>query len=295
MLDSYDNESLPPNVYSSPTCPPLALLRAWQQQVLPIDLASDVALHVESCTLCPTLLHDLEHLAPFTISSTERTRIRRKLPLPTPPGRLAEWRWYAIAAAVIALVIAGAFLAVHETEHPEEAHTIPLLFFTQPVQPHTGEPSGATPLTSPNNSSLIAKLAPPENLTSSAVKHRDQTDALEPSPQQLGPAFDAYIHSNYSLAIQRFSQLAKQFPRSGTPFLYLGVTQLLMNENTDALFNLTRAEQFVSPDQKDTATWYRAIAARRANAANASQLLHSICERKESSYAQQACQLEKHP
>jgi hypothetical protein len=92
---------------------------------------------------------------------------------------------------------------------------------------------------------------------------------------------------------QRSSQLAKQFPRSGTPFLYLGITQLLMNDNTNAFFNLTRAEQFVSSVKKDTASWYRAIAAMRANDPNARQLLHTICRRNGSPYAQQACQIEQ--
>jgi len=114
-----------------------------------------------------------------------------------------------------------------------------------------------------------------------------------PTAQQLAPAFDAYTRNDYPLATQRFSQLAKQFPRSGTPFLYLGVTQLLTNDNVNALFNLTRAEQFVSPDQKDTASWYRAIAALRTSAPNARQLLHTVCSRNGSPYAQQACQIEQ--
>jgi hypothetical protein len=130
---------------------------------------------------------------------------------------------------------------------------------------------------------------------SPALVLRGESTTSEPTAQQLAPAFDAYSRNDYALAAQRFSQLAKQFPRSGTPFLYLGVTQLLTNDNADALFNLTRAEQFVSPAQKEDASWYRAIAARRTNAPNASELLHTICGRNGSPYAQQACQLEQMP
>jgi hypothetical protein len=128
---------------------------------------------------------------------------------------------------------------------------------------------------------------------SPALVLRGETDTSEPSAQQLASAFDAYSRNDYTLATQRFSQLAKQFPRSGTPFLYLGVTQLLANDNASALYNLTRAEQFVSPNQRDAASWYRAIAAQRSGAPNASQLLHAICSRNGSAYAQQACQLEQ--
>jgi hypothetical protein len=296
MPDSYNNEHLPPGIYSSPTCPPISLLRAWQQQVLPVNLASDVASHVESCALCPTLLHDLEQITQSAITFTERARIRRKLPVLVPPTRVAGWRWYAIASAVVALVVAGATLAVRQTEHPAEARITPPFFFAQPAQARVSETSAKTPAaTPPRDASQIAKLDPPANIAPSPAPRGGPSGAPEPSPQQLAPAFDAYIRNDYSLATQRFSQLAKQFPRSGTPFLYLGVTQLLINDNTDALFNLTRAEQFVSPEQKDTASWYRAIAAVRTGAANANQLLHSVCERKESPYAQQACLFERHP
>ena len=296
MPDSHDNDRLPPGVYSSPTCPPLALLRAWQQQVLPADLASEVALHVESCALCPTLLNDLEQFSQPAITSTERSRIRRKLPLVAPPNRVTGWRWYAIASAAVGLVVAGALLAVRETKHPEDTHVIPPPFFAQSVQTSpSAPPVGAPPPTSPRDASQIAKLDPPPSLVSSTTPRGGTSAAPEPSAQQLAPAFDAYIRNDYSLATERFSQLAKQFPRAGTPFLYLGVTQLLINENADALFNLTRAEKFVSSDQKDVASWYRAIAALRTRAPNAAQLLHSVCERKGSPYAQQACRFEKHP
>ncbi|WP_035348631.1 hypothetical protein [Edaphobacter aggregans] len=294
MPDPQDNDRLPPGVYSSPACPPLALLRAWNQQVLPADLSSDVASHLDSCALCPALLHDLQQIAQSAITSAERSRIRRRLPLIAPPIRVAGWRWYAITAAAVALVVAGILLAVRETEHPEEARAILPTFFTHTEQAHASESSARTPaVTPPGDAARIAKLNPPANLTSSPTPHSDPSAAPEPSPQQLTPAFDAYTRGDYALATQRFSQLAKQFPRSCTPFLYLGVTQLLINDNAKALFNLTRAEQFVSPEQKDIASWYRAIAALRTRAPNAGQLLHALCGRNQSAYAEQACELEQ--
>jgi hypothetical protein len=296
MPDSHDSDRLPSGVYSSPTCPPLALLRAWQQQVLPADLASDVASHMESCALCPTLINNLEQFDRTGITSTEHSHIRRKLSLGAPPNRMTGWQWYAVASAALALVVAGVLLAVRETEHPEDAHIIPPPFFAQSVQSSPGQPpAGTPPPAPPRDASQIAKLAPPPYLVSSPTLRGGLLAMPEPSAQQLAPAFDAYIRNDYSLATERFSQLAKQFPRSGTPFLYLGITQLLINNNTEALFNLTRAEQFVSSDQKDVASWYRAIAALRARAPNAAQLLQSVCERKGSPYAQQACQFEKNP
>jgi len=287
-LHQHDPDILPQGVHTSPSCPPLALLRAWREEVLPADLARDVVAHTESCTVCRTLLGDLEQFPQPGITSAERNRIRQKLPFVSPPARTAGWRWYAIASAAAALVIAGVLLVVRQTEHPTVARVTPPE--TQQTQPET---SAVTQKSSaePSSNVQVAKLSPPIELSPGLVLRGEATSA-EPTAQQLEPAFDAYVRSDYPLATQRFSQLAKQFPRSGTPFLYLGVTQLLTNDNANALFNLTRAEQFISPAQKDAASWYRSIAAVRTRAPNASQLLHALCGRDGSDYAQQACQLE---
>jgi hypothetical protein len=283
----YEADTLPEGVHAARACPPLSLLRAWKEEVLPDDLARDVASHAEACALCRTLLADLEQIPQPGITSAARDRIRRKLPVIAPPARATGWRWYAVASAAAALVIAGVLLVVRETRHRDVVHVTPLGVST-PAPEH---PATVQQPTSPTNLQ-VAKLEPPVDL-SPALVLRGDSSASEPTAQQLAPAFDAYTRSDYPLATQRFSQLAKQFPRSGTPFLYLGVTQLLTNDNANALFNLTRAEQFVSPAQKDTASWYRAIAALRTSAPNARELLHTVCSRNGSVYAQQACQIEQ--
>jgi hypothetical protein len=269
----------------------LALLRTWRQQVLPAALARDIATHVESCPLCLTLLDDLGRLAQPGITSAERARIRRRLPVVAPPIRISGWHWHAIALATATLVAAATWLAIRDAKHPEEARATQLPFFAQPAKESANETYLRT--SSPIISQIV-KLAPPTNVADSLA--REGSSAMpKPSPQQLATAFDAYVHGDYSLATEQFSQLAKRFPRSGLPFLYLGVTQLLIHNDSEALFNLTRAEQFVSPDQKDSAAWYHAMAALRTGASNAGELLHSLCDRKQSPYAQQACRFEKHP
>jgi len=293
-LHQHDLDTLPPGVHTSRTCPPLALLRAFQEQVLPSDLSGDIASHIEGCSLCRGLLSDIEHLPQPGITSVERGRIRSRLPLSTAPSRKPGWRWYAVASAAAALVIAGVILVVHQTEHPRVANVAPLPV-SWPSQTHTAEVQPGKTATAPSSEPQIAKLEPPLELSPALVLRGGSTSTSEPTAQQLAPAFDAYTRNDYTAAAQRFSQLAKQFPRSGMPFLYLGITQLLTNDNANALFNLTRAEQFVPPAQKDASSWYRAVAALRTGAPNAEQLLHSVCERKGSAYAQQACQLEQHP
>jgi hypothetical protein len=291
MSDFFSNEpdTLPAGVYASQTCPPLALLRAWKEDVLTAELARDVASHAGSCTHCNTLVSDLEDLPQPGITAAERARIRQKLPLIAPTARTGGWRWYSVAGAAASLVVAGVLLAINQTEHPRQAH-IDDPAVTEPIPTHAVTLQPMSPPAEPQ----VAKLELPMDL-SPALVLRGEAAASEPTAQQLAPAFDAYQRNDYPLAAERFSQLAKQFPRSGTPFLYLGVTQLLAHNNADALFNLTRAEQFVSPTQKDAASWYRALAARRTGASNASELLDAICGRNGSPYAQQACQLREMP
>jgi hypothetical protein len=285
--NQHDPDTLPEGVHASPACPPLALLRGWKEGVLPADLARDVASHAEACTLCTTLLADLEHLSHPGITSAQRDRIRRKLPLISPPARIVGWRWYAVASAAAALVIAGVLLVVRQTEHPTEAHiTLPLTSEPPAVQSAAVQPASS------HTELQVAKLEPPVDLSPAHVL-RGESSTSEATAEQLAAAFDAYTRSDYSVATQRFSQLAKRFPRSGTPFLYLGVTQLLTNDNANALFNLTRAEKFVAPPQKDAASWYHAIAALRAGSPNARQLLHDVCGQNGSAYALQACQIEQ--
>jgi hypothetical protein len=290
MPDLEDYDRLPHGVRASFECPPLALIRAWKEDVLPEELVRDVAVHMSDCALCRTLLADLEHLPQPAITPVERDRIRRRLPLVSPAAEQhTGWYWYAAASAVAALVIVGVLLTVRQIEHPREAQN--KIRITPPmIKPMT--PPQISAQTVADTEVQVAKLAPPLDLSPGLVL-RGEASTMVPDIQQLTPAFTAYNSGDYTRATQLFSQLAKQFPRSSTPFLYLGVTQLLTHNDTDALFNLKRAEQFAAPPEKDAASWYRLAASARAHAPDATQLAHSLCNRNRSAYAQQACLLEK--
>lgn len=287
MLDFEDNDRLPHGVYALEECPPVALLRAWKEDALPDELVRDVAAHMSACAVCRTLLADLEQLPLPAITSAERDRIRRKLPVVSHAAESKTgWHWYAAASTVAALVVAGVFLTIRQAERPHEALN------EMPTTPRTIQT--APPVQTPTSAAevQIAKLAVPLDL-SQGMTLRGGPSSIEPDAQQLTPAFRAYSSGDYTLAAQLFSQLAKRFPRSGTPFLYLGITQLLTNDDAAALFNLKRAEQFVTPAQKDAASWYRLAASARTHAPDTAELAHTLCNRNSSTFAQQACQLEK--
>jgi hypothetical protein len=112
----------------------------------------------------------------------------------------------------------------------------------------------------------------------------------------MSPAFEAYANDDYPLAAHRFTLLADQFPRAELPFLYLGVTQLLQQDNAHALTTLNRADTLAQQNhstQKDAAAWYHALAAVATQSADSPTLLHTVCTNTQSPYSPQACELEK--
>ena len=272
------DESLPPGLHPTSYCPPLALLRAYQEQVLPSTLASEIAEHLQHCGLCPMLLADLEHIPQPIITADERQRIRHTIPSPL---RTPSWRWYTGFAAAAALILAAVFLVLH---HPTS---------TAGQTAHTTQPDQPTPAPLPPQSHLeVAKLDPPSRTRARPRPARSRPSDW-PTADQLTPAFTAYTQSDYPLAAQLFSDLAKQFPRSDIPFLYLGVTQLLQNDSAPAVPNLARAEHLAQPPAKTPPPGTTLWAATRAGTPEASALLYAICRSKESPYASQACQLER--
>lgn len=278
-------ETLPAGLRPTLPCPPLRLLLAHREGVLAEDAAAEIAGHLERCGLCRCLLADLEHgnLEPPGLSQRERDLMRRKLPIPMAADS-KNWRWYAVSGALAAVLLMCAVLALR-TWPSREGQTAQT---AQVVQPKPPEP--AVPSQEQQPQVEIAKLAPPLALAPGLVLRGGPVG--QPNPDQLAPSFSAYEKSDYPLAAERFDLLAKQFPRAEVPVLYLGVTQLLMHDDQAAFTSLTRASQLATSETKDAAAWYLAIAAVRTRNPEAAGLLHDLCRRPKSAYAEQACILE---
>ncbi len=272
------DEALPPGLRPTNYCPPIALLRAYQEQVLPSTLASEIAEHLQHCGLCPMLLADLEQVPQPALTADERQRIRHTIPSPL---QTSSRRWYTGFAAAAALIVAAVVFFLHHPPTPTQTA-------------HSEQPNQTKPAPLPQTHLEIAKLDPPLELAPGLVL-RGAAPSDQPTPAQLTPAFAAYTQNDYPLAAERFSQLTKQFPRSDIPFLYLGVTQLLQDNNSAALSNLARAEHLAQSSRKDAAAWYHALAATQTRSPEAPALLSAICHSKKSLYASQACLFEKNP
>lgn len=270
----------PSAVLSNQYCPPLTLLRAYHESVLPSALSSDIAIHLSECPLCRTLLANLERVPKPALTSQERARIRSRLPMPS--LHAANWRWYAASIAAVALAFVALFI-VFRQPMPQQKHASHIAHATPP----------RTPTALPEPQLQIAKLALPAEFAPGFFLHgTHEAGTPQPAPEQLAPAFEAYGRNDYPLAAQRFSQLTSAFPFADIPLLYLGVTQLLLRQNTAALTTLTRANALAQGSRRDVAAWYHALAAVQVRAPEASELLHKLCRHK-SRYTQQACKLQR--
>ena len=266
-----------------PAHPPLDLLRAAGQGVLPAATETKVAHHLQHCTLCTMLLADFAQLpeAPFTTS--QQQRIRTSLPA-TPqqkPGHTLAWVGTIAAAALLTASGVASYRTLHRMKSADTAATgIPA---TAPT---------ARPI--PNVAIAFAKLPPPPGIAPGLTTRGVAAPSKEPPATELLPAFNAYNHSQYDEAVRQFTALASVYPRSSIAPLYLGISQLFLSQNEDALTSLTHATETASATTKNPAAWYRAVAALRAHSHEAPALFHALCQDAQnpataSSYSQQAC------
>ena len=103
------------------------------------------------------------------------------------------------------------------------------------------------------------------------------------------PAFKAYNAHDYGTAADRLTPLTKSYPSSNLVWLYLGVSQLMLQENREAYRTLKPRQEGHPFDA--TLTWYTAIAAQRIHAADARSLLEAICRDHASTYTAASCRI----
>ncbi len=254
----------------SSKCPPPEMLLAYQQNVLRDEAESAIETHLQKCRICPILLEDLVSISQQNLTSDEDRRIRGSIPALAPKIVARPWRFYAAAIAACLVLSVGIALFLR----------------------HSSSGSNAVPHGSSASMDIasitIEKLPPPQTAEPQFVLRGDASSA-EPTLAELAPAFDAYRQNDYTRSADRFGELAKRFPKSDVPALYLGISQLFLGQHEAALQSLTQADTLAQPERKDAAGWYHAVAAVQAHAPEAASLLRSICQNRASMYSQKAC------
>lgn len=250
-------------VYPLPSCPDPDLLVAVNHGVLPADVELAIQKHLLHCGICRTLVNDLASLEEPDLTPAQHRHILSEIQV-LPPRRRTRRILYACLAFVVASAIAILLL---RRSRPSENAAASL----------ASAPAAPAQINIP-----IARLDLPESTSGAKTGGR-------PTVAELAPAFAAYRQNKYQEAATDFAILAQRYPESDIVFLYLGISQLFLEENEDALASLGRAEALASPQRQDAASWYHAIAALRLQDAESKDLFAQLCSRKGSPYAGQAC------
>jgi tetratricopeptide (TPR) repeat protein len=137
------------------------------------------------------------------------------------------------------------------------------------------------------------KAAPVVVITPSEVNVQKLAPPADGAAGGSAEAFAAYNAGDYAKAIAAFGRAEKSNPESVVPVLYMGVSQLLVNDDTDAFATLQDASQFEDDRYQNDADWYLAIAALRTHSAEAQPVFHHICLKRGAAHAAEACAIEK--
>jgi hypothetical protein len=264
------------------SCPPLNLLFAAEEDVLSVSAGSSIRTHIAGCSLCQTILAELDPsnaaLAPEA-DGRIRARIESRVARPSALMHMSgTTRRYLFALAAILILGSLGIFSYRLVHSSTEERLAVIPYHTSP---------GERPLPDLAELHRIAPLAPPDDVP--ALVMRGSSTAHGPTVHDLMPPFRAYNRENFAAAATGFAALAKRFPDSQIPPLYLGVSQLELSENDDAQRSLERAYYLSGPAQDDAA-WYLAIADLRLDKPQvATPLLHDLCEHDHNSYTARAC------
>lgn len=264
-------------------CPPHELLLAARAEVLPEELGRRVAEHLGKCRFCQILVHDLADEDLLSATTAESQRIRDRVMPPqnavkSSPSRgerlFRAWMWPAGSIALAAVAIALAFwLLPRKKEVP-----------TQPLAEVHQAPTAAPPFRLEWEKLPIKLDASLMLVPRGAQLGVDQKYAAE-----LTSALVSYRDDNFAQAAERLADVARNFPQGKEGQLYLGISELKLERNAEAILPLQRAQDLGRDGLHDDATWYLALAYERVGRLqDALTQLENLC-RSHSSYKDKAC------
>jgi tetratricopeptide (TPR) repeat protein len=267
-------------------CPSFKVLLASPAGVLPQETSQKVASHVGRCSFCRILLKEMAAGELPAATAEEKQRIRARVLSARDSqtkaakgggGFFREWFWKAgpIGAFAAATVLLALWVGIH-----------------QPVAPISGRAATAGPqATKPEVSSVFEWEKLPIKLQASSILivRGEPRTAQEKYTSQLTDALAQYHDGNYAEAEKALAQVAKNFPRGVEAQLYLGVSQLKLEKNAEAVPRLRAAQELGPETFRDDVTWYLALAYQRTgDTQRAVTELQKLCKGK-SGYARRAC------
>jgi TolA-binding protein len=261
-------------------CPEPAVIQAAIASVLPDGPGAQVRAHVEACPMCKLLIHDLALLDQAPLPERDANRIwariesgiASKTPSSQPAGAATKWwtplfRPWAIATAAMAVILLAISVSVSirlmraPRDNSEASNRLPEA--TPGDSPAATNPAQSIP--SPEAASAFRLEKAPVRLPASAAmvwRGGADADADRASAQlkELEGALVPYRAGNYAEAELRLKRLAEKYPRSAEARFYLGVSQLFLNKDQEAVASLKAARSLAAQVLAGEAAWYLAMA-----------------------------------
>jgi TolA-binding protein len=266
-------------------CPKPELLLASQAGVLEGEAARNVVAHLEKCGFCRILLRDLTDAELTAARPEEERRVRERVLKATRASAKAEKEgggllaaWFSKGLPVAALAVVALAVVVWVRLHqPAAPVATPATVAVQPAQP-------AAP------SVLQWEKLPIKLQASSVLLWRGKPPTAQKKyATELTAALAYYRDDKYAEAAQQLAKVVQAFPDGVEALLYLGISQLSLQQNEQAIPSLVRAQQLGSQASRDDATWYLALAYKRTgDPLHAAAELQKLCSRK-GVYQQRAC------
>jgi hypothetical protein len=234
---------------SGTSCPPPELVQAARMSVLPPELQASVVAHVDHCVVCRALGDALDDSSLGEPTPIEQERIHHRVhdelkKSTHPSGAIRMWQIVAAAAGVV-LLIAGT-VRVWQSRRATPAPTTPQVAarVRQPPAPSVFQ------LQKP-------ALRPP---AATDLVWRGSGDADK--PDTFTKVLEAYRKNDFAEAQRLLRDLVRRQPKSATAQLYLGVTELFLRNDQEAVTTLQSAERLANDDATlgREATWYLALA-----------------------------------
>jgi tetratricopeptide repeat protein len=266
-------------------CPKPEILLAAQAGVLGEETAKSVSAHLQKCTFCKILLRDLTDGEVLAALPEEERRVREQVlraagvsakPAKAGGQLFAVWLTWALPVAALAGVVLAvvAWMRLHPA-----------------VAPVSSAPTVAVEPTRPATPSVLQWEKLPVRLQAGSILvwRGAPRNEQEKYAAELTHALVYYRDGDYAEAVQQLAVVAKNFPRGVEAQLYLGISHLALQQNTEAIPALLAAQALGAEHFSEDASWYLALAyARSGDKEKALMELQKLCQEK-GSYSQRAC------
>jgi cytochrome c-type biogenesis protein CcmH/NrfG len=257
---------LPRGARVAAPCPPPELVQAARAGVLPEALQERIARHVERCRACQALGEALDDASVGTLTAEEHERILARVrtglaPSTRPWFRNRRWPLYA-AAAGVALAIGS--LLMWQFRGAPTASAPPQVALNR--QPATAPP--------------VFRLVKP------AIQGPGAPDILlrgSPKPgeaEDLARALEPYRTDAFAEVARRLRAVISRHPQSAAGYFYLGVSEMFLDRNAEAVTALQAADRLAKNDANlgREIAWYLALAYHRSGqSGRAADALNALC------------------